>query len=134
MVKVSIPHELQIAIMRIQVEENLTWEEACVKAATLLKTNSEEFKKAVEAEAKRIYKRRFMTQLNKARETIYAKGYEAGYKEAASEDHFHVPCSICGKPMHFSSTDENWDKIREVLYNAFKTWAHTSCLEKERSR
>ena len=144
MVKVTIPHELQIEILRIQVEENLSWEDACIKAATLLKTNSEEFKRAVEAEAERRYKSRHMSELDKARKTIeekaykkgydegYRKGYDEGYTKAMSEDHFYVPCSICGKPMHFSSKDSNWKDVKRVLYNAFRTWAHTACLEKRK--
>ena len=136
MVKVTIPHELQIEILRIQVEENLSWEDACAKAATLLKTNSEEFKRAVEAEAERRYKSRHMSELDKARKTIeekaYRKGYEEGYTKAMSEDHFYVPCSICGKPMHFSSKDVNWEDVKQVLYNAFRNWHHTSCGKKRR--
>ena len=47
------------------------------------------------------------------------------------EDNFKTPCSICGKPMHFSSRDKNWPEVMKSLNEVFKDWRHTPCQEKE---
>lgn len=128
-VKAEIPKALYMAIVRLQAAESLDWEEACERAAQLLDANSQEFKRRVKLEAQRLYKQRFMRELNKARETIWRNAWEAGRQwTRQNEDNFHVPCSICGKPMHFSSLDENWEsEIKPTLYRAFKNWCHVKC-------
>jgi len=128
-VKCEIPKELYLAIVKLQAAEELDWPEACVKAAQLLNSNSEEFKRLVRVEAQRLYKQRFMSELNKAKETVRSNAWEAGGEWVReNEDNFRVPCSICGKPMQFSSLDKNWEsEIKPTLYQAFKNWRHTKC-------
>jgi hypothetical protein len=128
-VKAEIPKALYMAIVKLQAAEELDWEDACLKAAQLLHSNSVEFKRVVQLEAQRLYKQRFMRELNKARKTLMEQYHDIGFEEAMEIDHFRVPCSICGKPMHFSSRDQNWDEERRVLYEAFKNWHHTSCAK-----
>jgi hypothetical protein len=91
---------------------------------------------AVQDGADRLAKSRYMQQINKARKTIedqaYQKGYNVGYEKGAeyvrvNEDNFHVPCPICGKPMHFSSRDQDWEGEKKILHGAFSGWHHTTC-------
>jgi len=102
----------------------------CAKAAEHIDANSEEFKRAVKREAERIYNSRFMTQFNKAKKEAWGDGLDKGLDYAYEQDFFHVPCSICGKPMDFWSGDDNWEsQIKPTLYEAFKNWQHTSCAK-----
>ena len=68
--KVSIPRQLQMALLRLQVADNLTWNETCLRAATLLDINSEDFKRLINQKAESIYKSRHLTVFNKAKHTI----------------------------------------------------------------
>jgi hypothetical protein len=128
-VKAFIPKPLYLAVVRLQASEGLDWEEACIRAADLINANSVEFKRRVQLEAQRLYKQRFMRELNKARETITKEAWEAGANWVRmNEDNFRVPCGICRKPMYFSSLDGNWEsEIKPTLYQAFKNWHHTKC-------
>ena len=80
-------------------------------------------------EAQRLHKAKFMEQMNRARLSIYNNAFEEGAKWVrANEDNFRAPCSICGKPMRFSSKDSNWENQKKPdLYEAFKSWYHTDC-------
>jgi len=129
-VKTSLPRELYMAIVRLQASENLDWDEACVRAAGLLDQQGEKFKRAIELEAQRLYKSRFMSELNKARKSIEKQYYKLGYDEAMKIEHFSVPCSVCGEPVVFSSRDARWDEARRTLSEAFKNCRHTNCVRK----
>ena len=128
-VKVSIPRQLHMAVLKVQVDNNMDWGDACAKAAELINANSEEFKKAVQREAQRIYNSQFMGQLNKTQDNIRKIAFQGGLGQARmDEDNFHVPCSICRKPMQFSDRDKNWESgTKPALYEAFGKWHHTSC-------
>jgi hypothetical protein len=131
-VKAEIPKALYLAIVRLQASEGLDWEEACVKASELLDANGQAFKRAVKREAQRLYNKRFMEQLNKAQGKIREGAFMGGIRWAReNEDNFRVPCSICGEPMHFSSSDKNWEsEVKPTLYGAFKNWCHAKCPTK----
>jgi len=43
---------------------------------------------------------------------------------------FTVPCPVCGKPMVFTHRDDNWPKVKAILREAFRDWAHVECLRK----
>ena len=106
-VKVEIPRGLHQSIIKIQAEEDLDFEDACLKAALLLDLNSKEYRQAIEREARRASKSEFMSQLNTGRETIRNQAFADGQRFVREhEDNFRVPCSICGKPMQFSSRDQ----------------------------
>ena len=48
--------------------------------------------------------------------------------ELTDEAKFYIPCSICGKPIKFSSTNANWElKVQPRLKTAFSGWYHTHC-------
>ena len=52
-------------------------------------------------------------------------------KELANERRFNVPCSICGKPIYFSSKLSIWNpKVYPILKQAFSTWYHSTCKPK----
>ncbi len=125
-VRATIPHELYMAIVKVQARDSLRWNDACLRAAELLDCGS--FEKAVKLAAQRIHMRRFMTELNKARESIKKDAWDEGAKFIRrNEDNFRVPCRKCGSPMRFSSRDEDWSKEQEILNKAFSDWNHVKC-------
>ena len=112
-----------MCIVRIQASENIAdWKRACDRAAALLSGASKEFENLISDEARKRYNSLFMRQLNGARKTMERKVRE-------EEDNFRVPCEICGKPMYFSSNDEEWEEEKKALNEAFKGWCHSECLE-----
>ena len=128
--RVEIPKELHQAIIRIQADETLDFVDACRKAALLVDPRREEYRKAVEDEANRLAKSRFMKQINKARKTIEDQAYQRGADYVRnSEDNFHTPCSVCGKPIHFSNSLSNWEDVRKPLHEAFSKWYHGNCKQ-----
>ncbi|MDG7038326.1 MAG: hypothetical protein JRN37_04085 [Nitrososphaerota archaeon] len=129
--KVEIPRSLHQAIIRIQAGEDADWGQACDRVALLVDPRREEFGRAVKSGAERLAKSRFMKDLNAARKSIADNAFKRGQDWVRqNEDHFRVPCSVCGKPMHFSSNDENWEeKEKPILEEAFANWLHTSCEE-----
>jgi hypothetical protein len=130
LVKASIPRQLQMAIIKIQAAEGLDWEPACKRASEIMHANDAVFKKAVAREAERRFKSRFTTQMNTARNTIWNDAYREGEERVrANEDNFHVSCAICGKPMTFSSRDNNWEEEKKILYQAFSSWHHSACKQ-----
>jgi hypothetical protein len=131
-VRVEIPRELCHAIVKIQAEKDLDFYEAALKAASLIDPNSQLFKQAVHNEALSLGKSQFLKQLNTARQVIKMQGFREGQEHVrSSEENFRVPCSICGKPMYFSSLDSNWKDAREYLYAAFRNSSHARCKEKQ---
>jgi hypothetical protein len=57
---------------------------------------------------------------------------EQGRKEVREqEDNFRIPCSVCGKPVEYSSGDDDWPEVKEILYKAFSEWGHVECLDKK---
>jgi hypothetical protein len=93
-----------MAIIRLQGEEELEYDEACVKAATLIEEGGERYREDVRAEANRIHKSRFMVELNKGKNTWYRKGYDdglvdgrkAGIEVAENVYMIRYPCARCG--------------------------------------
>jgi hypothetical protein len=123
----EIPREFKMAIIRLQAAENLDLRDAYLRAAVLIDKNNQEFKHSVELRAQVIYKARFMTEVNKSRNTFYTKGYNDSTNWVRiNENNFKTPCSNCGQLMPFSSRDSNWAEVQKVLFDAFKGWRHTS--------
>ena len=120
--KMEIPKVLYHAIIRIQAAENLDWDEACVKAATLMDTGSKSFKKEVDKEALRLEKRQFMTQLNTTRDSIKTSAYNEGLRQ------FTYPCNVCRETL-YATKDNEWKGILEKGY--ISTWGHAKCHEKQ---
>lgn len=125
---VKVPWELHKALLSLQVEHDLGFEEACTKAAELIASSGEAFNKSVKREARKLAKGQFMSQLNTARKSIRNKAYREGVEwTRKNEDNFRVPCSICGKDMYFSNRDQNWDKTKADIHETFTNWSHTEC-------
>jgi hypothetical protein len=126
--KKELPWELDKEIMRIQVDEDLTWEDACKRLAMIC--NKAELAKLVQSKAEELGKSRFLTSMNTARGTIERNAdARATERVRQSETNFQVQCAKgCGKPMHFSERDQNYyTEVLPVLRQAFQRWAHETC-------
>lgn len=124
-VEALIPREMYMSIIRLQGAEGLDWNQACVLAGQRIDANTKEFKILVDRSALALYRRKLMVEINKARSTINT---EAANRIRQSEDNFRVPCNKnCKKWMYFSSSNSNWPKVKETLYQAFIDWSHTTC-------
>ena len=134
-VKTSIPKTLYQAIIRIQAEKDVDFDEACEIAGKLVDPRRNDFEKAVKIETDRRFKSTFMAQLNKAKKTIKNKeweiGFQDGYKEGVdygykkASNRFQYPCNICGEKIPLSDT--TWESASQFLTE--KGWGHTECHE-----
>lgn len=116
-VKVTIPEELEMAITRLRARENLSWQEACNRASMILA----DFEQAVESGAQRIYKSRFMTEMNKARRSIFNQGYMKGVEEYR----VWFFCAKCGGEITLKPKSKaHYDVIK---YLREKGWKHAQC-------
>jgi rubrerythrin len=126
LMRLEIPKELNQAIIRIQAAEDLDFIEACRRAATLVDPRREEFQKAVQDEADRLAKSRFMSQINKARTTIGKQEYQRGYNEGLRQ--YTYTCNVCRGTI-YATKDNEWKWILEKGY--LSTWGHAECHEKQ---
>ena len=132
-VKRTIPWSMHMAIVRLQGTEELEYEEACIRAAVLIEEGGEGFKVAVKAEANRLYKSRFMGELNKAKNTWIQKGFSGGYDAGVEEggilakDSFQIsyPCAVCGRDIVLRPDGEATKSAVEHLKS--EGWRHTDC-------
>ncbi|MCJ7767147.1 hypothetical protein MUP79_01985 [Candidatus Bathyarchaeota archaeon] len=84
----------------------------------------------MDREAQRLHRSKFLEQMNRARLSIHNNGFEEGVEWVReNESNFTVDCSVCDKPMNFSSNDKNWAEQKNVLYEAFAKWHHTTCQQ-----
>ena len=135
MVKKSIPWELHMAIVRLQGAEELEYNEACVRAAALMEEGGEMYRDEVKAEANRMYKSRFMAELNKARNTLYQRGYDegvsdgrkTGYEVVKNVYQITYPCANCGGDLVLKRNGEDTKSAIEHLKS--QGWRHTKCNE-----
>jgi len=134
MVKRSIPWSLHMAIVRLQGEEELDYREACARAAVLIEVNGSEFEVAVRVEANRLYKSRFLGEVNKAKNTWMRKGYDDGKRDGkaegfliASEDFLiRYPCSACGLDVILRPGNPDTEAAVEFLKS--RGWGHPGCM------
>ena len=125
--KVSVPWSLYMAIVKLQAEEELDFESACERAGSLLDEKSGKFAEAVSREVNRVYKKRSMIEMNKARGSWIEKGRSGGFAEAESRFKIECSCAICGKPMVLVS-DSDMTKAA-VKYLESSGWRHAHCVE-----
>jgi hypothetical protein len=125
--KYPIPTRLYNELIKIQAADELSWNDACEKAANLLDSNSKMYKNAVAAEADRLYKSRFMTQLNKTRADLNMKGYQEGFADAAREYETWGFCSVCGEKMTISPNSDEHKAIIDYLRKI--GWSHGHCSQ-----
>ena len=132
-VKKTIPWSLHMAIVRLQGTEELEYEEACAHAAMLIEEGGERFKEEVKAEANRLYKSRFLGEMNRAKNTGIQKGYTSGHKDGMKEggnlaiERFQItyPCATCGRDIVLRPDGEAAKSAVEHLKS--EGWRHTDC-------
>jgi len=128
-VRVWIPKELYMALLRIQVSENLDWDDACRRAAILLNEGSEKYVKLLKREAEKLYSSRFMQQFNRARKNIaeeaYRRGYRDGYEKGRLDHAIWYYCAICGGKIYVKPNSNSHMAI--MKYMKEHKWGHTSC-------
>ena len=108
---------------------------ACVKAAMLIEVGSERYGEDVRAEANRIYKGRFMAEMNKARNSWHQKDYDEGIADgrkagiAAAETVYMIryPCAWCGGDVVLTRNGE--DTRSAIDYLKSQGWRHKQCNE-----
>lgn len=134
-VRKSIPWALHMAIVKLQGAEELEYDEACVRAAALIEEGGEKYKEAVSSEANRLYKSRFMGELNKARNTLYQRGHTDGFREGKMEGidegiktyQIKYPCPRCDGDMILRPGNEDTSDAIEYLKS--KGWRHSQCIK-----
>jgi len=133
-VEALLPKAFYLAMIRIQAEKGLDWNEACIFAAELIDSSSARFKREVEKEARRLYNGELMRQMNTARETIkgnaYESGYSSGYEEGKNEGTAWYFCSVCGKRIDITPNGKAHASLIEYMRSA--GWGHSNCLQKDR--
>jgi len=139
-IKLNIPWELHIALIKLQGRLESTFEEACIKASQLMDTNSAEFEKAVADETLNIEKSQVMTKVNKSRKTWTDKGYKKGHRDGDSQGYqrgvaeykITYPCSICDEELVMVPNNPDHQAIKPMMAKA--GWAHTTCHEARKSK
>ena len=125
--KVSVPWSLYMAIVKLQAEEELDFESAGERAGSLLDEKSGKFAEEVLREANRLYKKRLMKEMNKAKGSWIEKGRNEGFAEAESRFKIECSCAICGKPMLLVPYS---DMTKAAVKHLESTgWRHTNCVE-----
>jgi hypothetical protein len=135
----DFPKPLRMAIEKVMARFNLDVPEAIERAALLIDINSKVFEEAVDREAERRHKSRFMTQLNKARGTIEKdcerrveaasrNGYDKGHKKAKKNYGIWFNCSVCNQPIYITPNSEPHRCVSKFLRS--QGWGHSSCHEK----
>ena len=125
--KISVPWELYIAIVRLQAEEELDFKSACARAGSLLDEKGKKFVEEVQKEANRVYKRRFLGEMNKAKGSWIEYGRNEGFSEAESRFKIECSCAICGKPMLLVPYS---DMTKAAVKHLESTgWRHSNCVE-----
>jgi len=139
-IKLNIPWELHIALIKLQGRLESTYDEACIKAAQLMDPNSAEFEKAVANETRKIEKSQIMSKANKNRKAWTDKGYKKGfnegrkqgYQQAVAEYRITYPCSICGEDLIIIPNNPDHEAMKPMMAKA--GWAHTICHEERKNR
>jgi flagellar biosynthesis/type III secretory pathway protein FliH len=134
-VKVDIPWELHIAIVKLQAKEETTYEEACKLASKLLEPNSEAYRKEVEKEINKQDRSQIMSTVNKSKASWIKKGYDQGFEAGNNigykrgEEGFKItyPCAVCGGELIMMPGAADHEAVKKYLKE--KGWAHSTCLK-----
>ena len=114
-----------MAIVKLQAEEDLDFQEACMRAAVVLDEKSERYHEEVRKEAGRLYKKRFMGEQNKAKQTWIEVGRKQGLSMAEELYTIEYPCARCGKPMTLQPGGKVTSDV--IDYLSSKGWGHSTC-------
>ena len=124
--KISVPWSLYMAIVKLQAEEELDFESAGERAGSLLDEKSGKFADEVLREANRMYKKRLMEEMNKAKGSWIEKGRNGGFAEAESRFKIECSCGICGKPILLVPDSDMAKAAVKHLESA--GWRHANCM------
>lgn len=135
-VKVEIPWELNMAIIKIQAVEELEFKEACIHASKLLDVNGGEFQRAIETKVNNIKKGLVLSEVNKSKKTWREKGYKKGYDEGMRNGYqrgvvdyrIAYTCAVCGKELIMKPKANDYEAMKQLMKQA--GWAHGDCLKK----
>jgi len=119
-IKLKIPWELHIALIKLQGRLESTYEEACIKASQLMDINSAEFEKRVADETRNIEKSQVMSKVNKRRKNWTDKGYRKG----VAEYKITYPCSVCGEELVMMPGNEDHTAMKTKMHDG--GWGHSS--------
>ena|GEM_PF-5644292 len=131
-VEALIPEEFYMTIIKAQAAEGLSWEAACLRVAELSDSGSEQFKKKVEEEARRLHNSELMQQLNKARGSVRTSGYNAGYEAGRKAHHLWYYCDACGEVIWLEPDGEDHKAV--IQYMKEKGWGHQKCHKEQSQR
>jgi hypothetical protein len=137
----DLPSPLRMAIVKLMAKDNLDINEAYEKAANLIDINSPEFDKAVKKEGLRLYKQKFMREVNTARTTIKynqdsklaqerREGFDEGYAKGRDDHLVYYYCNVCRKRMDIYPNSAEHHKLVKYMYD--HGWGHSSCHEKQK--
>ena len=122
----DLPESLRFAIINMMSQNRIKdFDSAYDFAGMLLEKNSDEYNKAVQREAERLYRSRHFTELNNARATIEKSAYNRGYQRGVAACRIWYFCCICGKPLYIKPNSEDHKAI--VMSMREKGWAHATC-------
>ena len=134
----ALPKSMRMAVAKVMTEFNLDYPEALERAAVLIDLHGRAFEKAVNREAERRHKSRFMTELNKGRATIennfqirlnnsYKSWETAGYNRAKKEYAIWFNCHVCGQPIYIIPNSEP----HRIVNNHLRSlgWGHQECVK-----
>ncbi len=123
--KISVPWSLYMAIVKLQAEKELDFESACERAGSLLNEKSGKFAQEVQSEANRVYKKRFMEEMNKAKGSWIERGRNAGFSDAENRYKIECSCANCGKSISLLPNSDITNMAIKHLESS--GWRHTQC-------
>jgi hypothetical protein len=137
----DLPKSLRKTVVQIMAHFDLDIEAAYEKLAVLSRTNIKLYEDDVRKDGERRYKKRFMSQMNRARSTFQKQtnakllahveeGVKIGREEAIAEYKIHYYCSICNKPIDMLPNSNGHQAM--IQYMRKNGWGHQACHSKSR--
>jgi hypothetical protein len=125
-----------MGIIKLQASHECTYDEACIHAVPLLDSNSELFKKAVNAEVSKQDRSSVMTRINKSKASWMekgrlkgvAEGRSIGYNEGVQEYKIAYSCSVCAGELVMKPGAPDYEAMTLLMKE--KGWAHGECVKK----
>ena len=123
--KISVPWELYMSIVKLQAEEELDFEGACQRAAMVLDDKNAKYHEEVKRKANSLYKKRHLVELNKAKQSWIENGRKQGYSTAEDKFKIEYPCSRCGERITLLPGSDSAAVAIEFLGS--EGWGHQIC-------
>jgi hypothetical protein len=126
----DLPESLRFAIINMMSQYRIKdFDSAYDFAGMLLDKNGDEYSKAVQREAERLYRSRHFTELNKARATIEKTAFNSGYQRGEAAYRIWCFCIVCGKPIYITPDSDSHKTVIKLLRE--NNWGHISCRQKQ---